>query len=402
MAIIINHLGARGDGVGSDEAGTPYYFPFTAPGDEISLDGDILKHGPHHRDPECQHFGTCGGCALQHIDEALYRGWLKERLAQALSQHGISTEIREPHISAVGGRRRAALQARWQGGKIHLGYSKPRSHDVIDLEACPVLDPRLFKLIGPLRALLKKTLVHNAAARIEMTLAVTGIDLLIEAPLDMDDAMLRHDLSQFAEAQHLCRLAIKQTDGLIDVVVQRRLPFVRFGDVPVVLPVGAFLQATTDGERALVDTVVDAAKGSHNILDLFSGVGTFSFPLSVIAKTHAVEGWRDALDAMVQAGATQKGMSVEHRDLFRRPMTVKELKGYDTVVFDPPRAGAKAQAPLLAESSIKRIIAVSCNPNTFARDAENILAGGYQLNWVKPIGQFLWSREVELAALFTR
>lgn len=402
MTITISHLGARGDGVGSDDAGVSHYFPFTAPGDEVSLDGDILSRGPHHQEPKCPHFGTCGGCALQHIDEALYRDWLKERLAQALSQHGISAEIREPHISAAGSRRRAALQARWQGGKVHIGYSKPRSHDVIDLEACPVLDPKLFQLIAPLRGLLKDILPRNAAARLEMGLTVTGIDLLLDAPLDMDKALLRQDLSQFAEDKHLCRLAVKQGDGLIDVVVQRRLPFVRFAEVPVVLPVGAFLQATADGEKVLVDTVMDAAAGSQNILDLFSGVGTFSFPLSTIAKTHAVEGWRDALDAMVQAGATQKGISVEHRDLFRRPMTVKELKDYDTVVFDPPRAGAKAQAPLLAQSNVKRIIAVSCNPNTFARDAENIMAGGYQLNWVKPIGQFLWSREVELVALFTR
>lgn len=403
QGLIIDHLGARGDGVAHDGGGQTVYVPYTAPGDRVSLDGALLEKGPHHKQPECPHFGVCGGCALQHVDAETYGHWLQDRIDQALRQHGLSCEILDPHVSPPASRRRAAFQARFEGGTWVVGYSKPRSHDIIDLEACPVLKPQLFELLNPIKNLLKELLDRRYSARLELSWTVTGADLLIEAPLDAGEAGVRQTLSEFAEAHRLCRLALKADDGLVDVIVQRRLPFIRLGDVPVIMPVGAFLQATDDGEKALVDAVMRAVgPDAKRVLDLFSGLGTFSFPLSARANVHAVEGWRDALDAMVQAGATQKGISVEHRDLFRRPMTAKELSDFDAVVFDPPRAGAKAQAPLLAQSGVKHVVAVSCNPNTFARDAEELVNGDFTLKWVQPIGQFLWSKEVELVALFQR
>jgi len=401
--LFIAHLGARGDGVATTSDGRAIYVPFAAPGDRISIEGDVIERGPHYKQPECPHFGECGGCALQHVDAPSYENWLQDRIRQALRQHGLSCEILKPHISPPGARRRAAFQARWEKGQLHLGYSKPRSHDVIDLTACPVLMPDLLKTLEPIRAVLRTHLDRRASARLELTMTATGVDVMLDAPLDATEAAFRQELSEFAESLRLCRFALRGADGLVDVIVQRRLPFIRLSDVPVVLPVGAFLQATQDGEEALVETVCQAVgTDARRILDLFSGIGTFSFPLAALGNVHAVEGWRDALDAMNQAGATQKAISLEHRDLFRRPMTVKELNAYDAVVFDPPRAGAKAQAPLLAQSSVQKVIAVSCNPNTFARDAEELVKGGFTLEWVKPVGQFLWSKEVELVALFQR
>lgn len=401
--LIIAHLGARGDGVAIAADGKAVYVPFAAPGDHVSTEGEIIERGAHYKQPECPHFGACGGCALQHVDAQSYEVWLQDRIRQALHQHGLSCDILKPHISPPAARRRAAFQARWDKGQLHLGYSKPRSHDVIDLTACPVLKPELLQVLAPIKALLQKHLDRRASARLELTMTATGVDALLEAPFDATEAVFRQELSEFAENLRLCRFALRGADGLVDVIVQRRLPFIRLSDVPVVLPVGAFLQATEDGEKALVETVCEAVGAdAKRILDLFSGIGTFSFPLAAIGNVHAVEGWRDALDAMNQAGATQKAISFEHRDLFRRPMALKELNTYDAVVFDPPRAGAKAQAPILAQSMVQKVVAVSCNPNTFARDAEELVKGGFTLEWVKPIGQFLWSREVELVALFQR
>lgn len=398
----IEHLGARGDGVAHDDQGKAHYFPFTAPGDTVDTSGEILSRGKVYQKPACIHFGICGGCALQHVSDDIYADWLGDRITQALAQHDLVAQMEAPHISKPGTRRRAAFQARFVQGRLVLGYSIERSNDVIDLQECPVLDPWLFSLLTPLRRFLQKYLKAKAAARLELTRTNTGCDLLLDMVLDDGDLQTRAALSTLAEELHLARLSLKRGEGAADVIVQRRLPFLRFGDVPVILPPGAFLQATVEGEAALVNAVLKGVSGAKSVADLFCGVGTFTFPLSQSAKVHAVEGWKPALDAMNAAGATTRGIALTHRDLFRRPFSAKELAAFDAVVFDPPRAGAKAQAEQLALSEVPVIVAVSCNPNTFARDAAELVQGGYALEWVKPVGQFLWSREVELVARFVR
>jgi 23S rRNA (uracil1939-C5)-methyltransferase len=377
----IQRLAARGDGV--TESGR--FFPLAAPGDLVAEDGTIAP-GPHHQVPPCRHFPECGGCQLQHVDDAAYAIFLKDRIAAALATQGLPMpEIREPHLSPPCSRRRASLKA--AGGLV--GFNAEASHRIVDMRECHILRPELFALVAPLRRLLK------GRAGATMTLADQGVDLLLEGVtvegLEATEAMIA-----FAQAHGLARLALD--DGYGPQTVWEPEPVtVTLSGIPVALPIGAFLQATAEGEAALMAAVGEAVGGAAIIADLFAGLGTFA--LSLPGKVYAAEGARDAALALKGTG---RGIFADHRDLFRRPLDTVELNRFEAIVLDPPRAGAKEQAPLLACSSVPRIAYVSCNPNTFARDAKILVEGGYRLLWVKPVGQFRWSIHVELAAFFVR
>jgi len=374
-------LAARGEGV--TESGR--FVPMAAPGDLVAADGGI-KPGPHHAVPPCRHFPECGGCQLQHVDDLAYADYLKDRLASALAAQGLSaSELRAPHLSPPRSRRRAALKA--AAGRI--GFNAQASHRIVDMRECHILRPELFALVAPLRRLL----TGRAAAA--MILADQGIDLLIEGVsaegLDQAEAM-----TGFARAHGLARLALD--DGYGPQTVWEPEPVtVTLGGRPVALPHGAFLQATADGEAALVAAVREAVGGAAVVADLFAGLGTFA--LALAGKVYAAEGSRDAVLALKAAAS---GIVVDHRDLYRRPLDVAELSRFEAVVLDPPRAGAKEQAQLLAASSVPAIAYVSCNAATFARDARTLIDGGYRLDWAKPVGQFRWSTHVELVAAFVK
>lgn len=377
----IVRLAARGDGV--TESGR--FFPMTAPGDLVSADGNVSP-GPHHQAPPCRHFPECGGCQLQHVDDEAYADFLKERIASALAAQGLAApDFLAPHLSPPRSRRRASLKA--AGGL--LGFNAEASHRIIDLRECHILRPELFALVAPLRRLL------TGRAGVAMTLADQGVDLLLEGVsaegLEATEAMIA-----FAQEHRLARLALD--DGYGPQTMWEPEPVtITLSGTPVALPHGAFLQATAEGEAALVDAVRGAVGDAGVIADLFAGLGTFALALS--GKVYAAEGARDAALALKGAG---RGIFADHRDLFRRPLVEAELNRFEAVVLDPPRAGSKEQAPLLARSSVPRIAYVSCNPSTFARDAKDLVDGGYRLLWVKPIGQFRWSTHVELAGLFVR
>ena len=376
----IVRLAARGDGV--TESGR--FVPMTAPGDTVAADGTVTP-GPHHRTPPCRHFPECGGCQLQQLDDETYAAFLKDRIASALAQQGLTTEVLEPHLSPPYSRRRASLKA--AGGLV--GFNAEASHRIVDMRECHILRPELFALVAPLRRLLK------GRAGVTMTLADQGADLLLEdvtvEGLEATEAMIA-----FAREQGLARLALD--DGYGAQTIWEPVPVtISLSDVPVVLPIGAFLQATAEGEAALVAAMREAVGDAGIVADLFAGLGTFA--LALPGKVYAAEGARDAVLALKAAG---RGLFVEHRDLFRRPLDQTELNRFEAVVLDPPRAGAKEQAPLLACSSVPRIAYISCNPNTFARDARILVEGGYRLDWVRPVGQFLWSTHVELAAAFSK
>ncbi|MFZ5608019.1 MAG: class I SAM-dependent RNA methyltransferase [Pseudomonadota bacterium] len=403
VTLRIDHLGARGDGVAHGADGAPHYVPFTAPGDEVRLAGgrvEILKPGAARVAPRCPHFGTCGGCALQHVDEATYRQWLVDRVAMALAQHGLACDIRAPAVSPPGSRRRAAWHARWQDGRLALGYAAWRSNRLVDLDACPVLAPPLLALIPPLRESLRRVLPARGSVRIAATLTPVGIDLVLEGIAG--DLATRQALAAFAGAQDLARLTLADGAGGMEDIYQARQPVVRMGKALVPLPPGGFIQATAQSEAALLAGVREGVGTARRVADLFAGLGTFAFPLGVEAKIHAVEGWKPAVDAVLAAGASQYAITVAHRDLFRRPLSAEELSPFEAVIFDPPRTGAMTQCAILASVAVPRVVAVSCNPNTFARDAALLVGGGYRLSWARPVGQFLWSREVELVALFSR
>lgn len=394
----IIRLAARGDGVtasGRHVAGV-------APGDRIDADGTITR-GPNHIDAACRHYGRCGGCQLQHVDDAALAEFVRARVANALAGQGLGdVPVETPHLSPPGSRRRAAMRAMRPGKTVLLGYMAAGSHNLVDIAACPVLDPALSTLIGPLRCLLERLMRPRSDVKVALTLAEQGADILLEGVTA--EGLEAHDaIFDFCTAHPIARLAIDGGDGPEDRWVPDPVT-VRLGGVSVPLPHRAFLQATVDGEAALVAAAVEAVGEADSVADLFSGLGTFAFALTRPGrKITAVEAARDAVLAAM-AAARSRGLAVDvaHRDLYRRPLTVTELAGFGAVVLDPPRAGAVEQIAQIAQSAVPVIAYASCNPSTFARDAAKLIGGGYVLDRVKPVGQFRWSTHVELAATFRR
>ena len=387
----IVRLAGRGDGVG--DRGN--YFPLAAPGDRVLADGS-LEPGRHRQTPPCRHFPECGGCQLQHVDDQAYADFLRDRIASALVAQGVAVpDILAAHISPPNSRRRASLS--WQRGGA-LGFNAEASHRVVDMRECHILRPELFALVAPLRALLR-TLKPARSAGARLTLADQGVDLLLEK-VEAEGLAAAEALGAFALEHRLARLALD--DGYGAETQWEPVPVtVTLGGVAVPLPHGGFLQATRDGEDALVEAVRRAVGGSTVVADLFAGLGTFA--LSLEGRVLAVEGARDSALALKAAAARAgRPLFVDHRDLFRRPLESAELDRFEAVVLDPPRAGAREQAALLARSQVPRIAYVSCNPATFARDAATLVQGGCRLEWIQPVGQFRWSTHVELVGAFSR
>ena len=386
----IVRIAARGDGV----TASGRHVAFGVPGDTLLDDGE-LRPGPHHQEPPCRHFPECGGCQLQHVDDDAYRGYLVSRVETALAQHDLITDVREPHLSPPRSRRRASLRALKVGSAAVIGFNAAKSNHIVDMRECHILRPELFGLVAPLRKLLGGILPPRKTGEIQLTLLDQGIDVLLKGPEPQGyEAM--EALTAFCEEHRLARLSIDQ--GLGPETLYEPVPAtVSLSGHPVAFPVGAFLQATEDGEAALVDCVREAIAGSERTADLFAGLGTFA--LSLGGKVYAAEASRDAVLGLKRAAPN---VAVEHRDLYRRPLDVKELNAFQAVVLDPPRAGAEEQVKALASSDVVRIAYVSCNPATFARDAKLLADGDYKLEWVKPVGQFRWSTHAELAAAFSR
>ena len=385
----IVRIAARGDGV------TPSgrHVPFGVPGDAL-LDDGALAFGPHHQDPPCRHFPECGGCQLQHADDEAYRGYLASRVEGALAQHDLTTEIRAPYLSPPNSRRRATMKALKVGSGVVVGFNAEKSHRIVDMRECHILRPELFALVQPLRELLSGMLMPKRIAEIQLTLIERGVDVAIKGVPAGRLAEIEQ-LTEFAREHDLARLSVDRGLGP-ESLYEPQPASVNLSGVRVAFPTGGFLQATEDGEDALVQAVQEALAGASNIADLFSGVGTFALALRA---AYAAEASRDAAAALKRAAPA---LNVEHRDLYRRPLGSRELKRFDAIILDPPRAGAAEQVTLLASSTVPRIAYVSCNPATFGRDARTLVDGGYRLDWVQPVGQFRWSTHVELASRFSR
>jgi 23S rRNA (uracil1939-C5)-methyltransferase len=388
-------VAARGDGV----TASGRFVPLAAPGDLVDQSG-TLAPGPHHQRPPCRHFPECGGCQLQHLDDDSFAGFLADRILSALAAQGLpAPELRPAHISPPNSRRRASLRVQRRGGQVTIGFNAEASHRIVDMKECHILRPELFALVAPLRRLATTLFGPRANGSVRMSLADQGVDLLIEGA--SADRLEAHEaLGAFALEHRLARLALDDGYGA-QTLWEPEPVTVALGGAPVALPHGAFLQATREGEAALVSAVREAVGGASAVGDLFAGLGTFA--LSLEARVLAVEGTRDSAIALkAAANRGQRQLMVEHRDLFRRPLDSRELARFEAVILDRPRAGAKEQAPLLAASRVPRIAYVSCNPSTFARDARTLVEGGYRLAWIQPVGQFRWSTHVELVACFTR
>jgi len=390
----IVRVAAKGDGVTA--AGR--HVAFAAPGDRLGPDSALI-HGPHHATPPCRHFGRCGGCQLQHCDEAVLADFVRDRVLNAARGQGLEPRIVGPvHLSPPRTRRRATLKAVNGGGKPLIGFHELGAHRVVDMAECHVLDPALFALVAPLRAMLRPRR-DRYAAEIELTLVDQGVDCAVRK-LSIEGLAATEALLDFCRDQHLARMVLDQGFGP-ETTWEPEPVTVSLSGVPVAYPPGGFLQATRDGEAALVRAAVDWLAGSAQVADLFAGLGTFAFALAGPAKVLAVEAWRDAHLAC-RGAANRYGRPVEavHRDLFRNPLRADELARYDAVLLDPPRAGAREQVAQLAGSGVARIVYISCNPSSWSRDAAVLAEAGYVLEEVRPVGQFRWSTHVELASLF--
>ena len=393
----IVRIAGRGDGVTAEGR----HVPFAAPGDRVDEAGAVVAAGPHHVTPSCRHFGICGGCQLQHVDDEAYRLFVRDRIVHALAAQRVEAPaMADVHLSPPRTRRRAALKAVRKDKRVRIGFNEAESHRLVAIEECPVLHPDLFALLDPLRGLLNRVLPANGAASIGLTRCDQGMDVWIDRIAQNGAAIVT--LSDFAQEHGLARLSVDFGYGL-ELVHAPQPPTISFDTVPVALPPDAFLQATTDGESALVAAVMQVAEGARRGLDLFAGLGTFALPLSGHMPVMAAEGWAAAVETLGQgARAAGRPVAAKHRDLFRSPLDASELSPFDFAVVDPPRAGARAQTAELARSRLARIAMVSCNPSSFARDARALIDGGYRLTRIWPVGQFRWSTHVELAAAFER
>ncbi|MEG3151622.1 class I SAM-dependent RNA methyltransferase [Sphingomonas sp. ZT3P38] len=394
MNDMIVRVAARGEGITANGR----HAALAAPGDTLTPEGLIIA-GPHHQMPPCRHFPTCGGCQLQHLDDESYARFVTDRIAGALEAQGLSTEIRPPALSPPRTRRRAALQAESKNGRIRIGFSEGSSHALVDLQECWILTPMLFALVAPLRGLLARFLKGNRRARLHLTEADQGIDLLIEG-IEAEGLIAAEAITAFCQRHGVARLSIDS--GLGPETRWEPEPVtITLAGVPVPMPYGAFLQATREGEAALVDSVREAVSNAGTIADLFAGLGTFA--LALTGRVYAAEAARDAIMSLKSAGARAgRQLFTDHRDLFRRPLVTAECDRFDAIILDPPRAGAREQVLQLAAAKTPILSYVSCNPSSFARDTEILCKGGYTLEWIQPVGQFRWSTHVELAARFTR
>lgn len=409
----IVRIAAKGDGV----TASGRFAWGVAPGDLLHEDGSIAR-GPHYVVPPCKHFGRCGGCQLQQLDETSLAHFVETRVANASTSQELGAEhIAPPHLSPPASRRRASLRAESSQGRVVIGFREARSHRLVEVAECPVMLPEMVAILTPLRKLLitlgqgqakakgggKGKHAHaKLAADIELTRVDQGLDLGIKG-LTFEGLAATEALLAFAQAHGLARLTMDAGYGP-DTVWEPEPATVTLSGVAVPFPPGSFLQATRDGEEVLVEAAREWLGGCASVADLFSGLGTFAFALAgPQTKVLAVEAARDAHLAC-KAAAGRAGLPVHalHRDLFRNPLLADELDRFSAVLLDPPRAGAREQVERIADSAVNRVVYISCNPSSWSRDASLLIDAGFRLAELRPVGQFRWSTHVELASLFLR
>ncbi|VVB45778.1 putative enzyme [Beijerinckiaceae bacterium RH CH11] len=403
----IERLGARGEGIATHDGGR-IYVPYALAGETVTADvaGErgtlvgLVEASPDRIVPICPHFGTCGGCAVQELALPRYADWKRGLLVAALARAGVEADV-APLVDAHGaGRRRATFHARTEpDGTTRVGFMRARSHDIVAIEACPILDPRLAGALPAARAIAASLAPARKPLDIVATATQAGIDVDLRGHGPLDERA-RGRLAEVVLAHDLARLA---NHGVI--VIENRKPVITFGPARVALPSGAFLQATTAGEETLAAYVLDAVAGARRVADLFCGVGTFALRLGGAAEVTAIDldgPWLPALERAARETVGLRRISIEARDLFKRPLAGDALDRHDAVVMDPPRAGAEAQAHALVASSITRVVSIACDVDSLARDAAILIAGGFEVGRIVPVDQFRYSPHLEIVATFSR
>jgi len=407
--ITIDRLGAQGDGIAASQDG-PVYVPFTLPGETVAIarvknQGTVMSiasASADRQEPPCRHFGpdgingTCGGCTLQHMADAPYRAFKRQLVVDALKSKGLTPEVGEIVAAHPGERRRVVFAARKTEKDMLIGFNQAESHHIVAVEECPISSAGIISRLPAIRAVGAAIATNAEAFRIAVLETLSGLDLAVEGVKKLSDQQRRKAIEVVLGLRGIARVSL---DG--EILIEPSKPIVEFGGVQVSPPAGGFTQATKPAEEAMAKLVLAHVGKAKRIADLFAGAGTFSLQLARLGRVHAVEGDAKAIAALDHAARNTQGLkpvTVEKRDLFRRPLMTSELKVYDAVVFDPPRAGAEFQCKELARSTVKKIVAVSCNPLTLARDLAILVEGGYRITSVTPIDQFLWTSHVEVVA----
>ena len=400
MPLTIERLNLRGEGVAGDITA-----PRTLPGEVI--EGEVLENriaepriltpSPDRVAAPCPHFRACGGCALMHAADPFVAEWKQGLVVQALAAQGLSAPFLPMLTSPPQSRRRATLAGRRLKSGVLVGFHGRKSAALTAVPDCRLLDPALLATIPALEALTTQGASRKGEVAFALTRLGTGTEVAATGGKPLDRA-LRASLAMVAGAHDLARLV---WEG--EVLFQPAPPEITLGRACLQPPPAPFLQATPQGEAALLAAARRATQGAARIADLFAGCGTFALPLAETAEIHAVEGNKAALAALHAAANRTPGLkpvTTEARDLFRRPLLSDELARFDAVVIDPPRAGSEAQTKAIATAQVAVVCAISCNPVTFARDARLLAQAGYRLDWVQVVDQFRWSAHVELAARF--
>ena len=403
LEVRIDRLGAQGDGLAQGPDG-PLFVPFTLPGELVKVVAEpgepraeafaIIEPSQERIAPVCQYFGTCGGCALQHMDAGAYLAWKREQVVAALASRGLEAPVEEARPVPLASRRRAAFALGRAADCLAFGYGAARSHDIVDISACPVLSSSIAGRLPKLKSALAPLLGGKREARVALTEAEQGLDVMIEG--------IRPSPALFAKlAATGARIGAARITIDGESVILAGEPTVTLSGAQVRLPPGAFLQASRESETVLVGLVKEGVGCAKRLADLFAGIGTFTFALAGSAEVDAFEQDEAAIAALAGAARTTpklKPVRTFSRDLFRAPLSPRELARYDAVVLDPPRSGAKAQAEALAASKVPKVVMVSCNPGTCARDLRILVDDGYRITRVVPVDQFLFSPHIELVA----
>ena len=408
--LTIARLGHRGDGIADGPEG-PIYVPGTLPGETVEVENwpghpdrrqllNVERPSAERVSPICAHFGVCGGCALQHWQSAPYRAWKRGLVVEALRQAGVDAPVGELIDAHGDGRRRAVFHARrGTHDVLEVGFSAARAHRVVSIDRCPVLAKSLDHALQAAWAIAEALKVADKPLDIAVTATDAGLDIDVRGSGPLKPPLMAA-LARIAATQNLARLT---RHG--ELIAQTRAPTLRIGAATVALPPAAFLQATAEGEAVLSRLVLAACESAKYVADLFCGVGPFALRLAANARVFAIDDDEPAVAALKRAASTASGLKpveTATRDLFKDPLAEAELKKFDAVVFDPPRQGALAQARALAANRVPRIVAVSCNAGTFARDAAELVRGGYRLTEVTPVDQFRYSEHVEIVARLER
>jgi 23S rRNA (uracil1939-C5)-methyltransferase len=416
QTVTIASLGARGDGVAHDGDG-PVFVPYALPGETVAIarvknEGTIMSFAstsPDRVQPPCRHFGpdgdggACGGCTLQHLAKSPYNAFKRQALINALKSQALVLPAEHAVDDTVearpGQRRRIVLTVRRRDNDLVIGFNQAETHHVVPTVECPITSDGIVSRLDTLKIIARAS--GCDVFRMVVTETLTGLDVSLEGVQGGLGERARRALSDTViRLRGIARVSING-----EILIEPEKPVLDFGGARVVIPPGAFTQATREAEEAMAALAISHIGKAKRVADLFSGIGTFALRIGRSAMVQAVESDEKAVKALDQAARGAKGLkpvTVERRDLFRRPLSPQDLKPFDAVVFDPPRAGAEAQCRELAKSSVKRIVAVSCNPLTLARDLAILTAGGYRITRVTPIDQFLWSSHVEAVVLLEK